>query len=676
MSENNKPKDKKPGNKNNLSSYWFYAILIVFLLGVNMIMTLVSKPKEITMTRFEEIARNNDIKQLEVVNKEVAEIYLKPDKFSAYDIEVDNKFTNSFSSNSPQFTMQLGSIEHFETRVQELRGNGIEIDPQYVNKVNWVGTVLSWMLPLLLFVGIWLFIMRRVSGGAGGPGSQIFNIGKSKATLFDANAKEQITFADVAGLDEAKEEVMEIVDFLKNPKKYTALGGKIPKGVILVGPPGTGKTLLAKAVAGEADVPFFSISGSDFVEMFVGVGASRVRDLFKQAREKAPCIVFIDEIDAIGRARGRGAVQGGNDERENTLNQLLVEMDGFSTDKGVILMAATNRADVLDNALMRPGRFDRQIGIDRPDLKERSAIFKVHLKGIKVGDDLDPQVLAEMTPGFAGADIANVCNEAALVAARRNKKSVEMDDFNFALDRVIGGVEKKNKFISPKEKEIIAYHEAGHAICGWYLEHASPLVKVTIVPRGIGTLGYAQYLPKDEYITRTEQMNDRICMTFGGRAAEKIIFNKISTGAQNDLDQVTKMAYSMVAVYGMNKAVGNVSFYGMSQDQFSKPYSDETASLIDDEVRKLVDEQYVRAQELLTEHVDDLHILAKELLEKEVLVKSDLDTLIGPRPWPTDDPIRDLKESVQEKTIEEVSPEEASVEEVSPEEEEESAATV
>jgi len=646
MSENNKQKDKKPGNKNNLSSYWFYAILIVFLLGVNMIMTLVSKPKEITMQRFEEIARNNDIKQLEVVNKEIAEIYLKPDKFSAYDIKVDNKFTNSFSSNSPQFTMQLGSIEHFETRVQELRDNGIQIDPQYVSKVNWVGTVLSWMLPLLLFVGIWLFIMRRVSGGAGGPGSQIFNIGKSRATLFDANAKVQITFADVAGLDEAKEEVMEIVDFLKNPKKYTALGGKIPKGVILVGPPGTGKTLLAKAVAGEADVPFFSISGSDFVEMFVGVGASRVRDLFKQAREKAPCIVFIDEIDAIGRARGRGAIQGGNDERENTLNQLLVEMDGFSTDKGVILMAATNRADVLDNALMRPGRFDRQIGIDRPDLKERAAIFKVHLKGIKVGDDLDPQVLAEMTPGFAGADIANVCNEAALVAARRNKKAVDMSDFNFALDRVIGGVEKKNKFISPKEKEIIAYHEAGHAICGWYLEHASPLVKVTIVPRGIGTLGYAQYLPKDEYITRTEQMNDRICMTFGGRAAEKIIFNKISTGAQNDLDQVTKMAYSMVAVYGMNKAVGNVSFYGMSQDQFSKPYSDETASLIDEEVRKLVDAQYIRAQELLTKHIDDLHILAKELLEKEVLVKSDLDTLIGPRPWPIEDPIRDLKEAV------------------------------
>ncbi|MEL6124453.1 MAG: ATP-dependent zinc metalloprotease FtsH, partial [Bacteroidota bacterium] len=400
-----------------------------------------------------------------------------------------------------------------------------------------------------------------------------------------------------------------------------------------------GKTLLAKAVAGEAGVPFFSISGSDFVEMFVGVGASRVRDLFRQAREKAPCIVFIDEIDAIGRARGRSAVQGGNDERENTLNQLLVEMDGFSTDKGVILMAATNRADVLDNALMRPGRFDRQIGIDRPDLKEREAIFKVHLKGIKVNEKLDAQVLAEMTPGFAGADIANVCNEAALVAARRDKSAVDMSDFNFALDRVIGGVEKKNKFISPREKEIIAYHEAGHAICGWFLEHASPLVKVTIVPRGIGTLGYAQYLPKDEYITRTEQMLDRICMTFGGRAAEKIIFDKISTGAQNDLDQITKMAYSMVAVYGMNNEVGNVSFYGMSQDQWSKPYSDDTATLIDDQVRGLVENQYQRAQQLLLDKIDELHILAKQLLEKEVLVKSDVEKLIGPRPYPESSPI-------------------------------------
>ncbi|MCL4106400.1 UNVERIFIED_CONTAM: hypothetical protein GTU68_030358 [Idotea baltica] len=437
--------------------------------------------------------------------------------------------------------------------------------------------------------------MRRVSGGGAGPGAQIFNIGKSKATLFDNNAKVNVTFKDVAGLDEAKEEVMEVVDFLKNPKKYTSLGGKIPKGVLLVGPPGTGKTLLAKAVAGEAGVPFFSISGSDFVEMFVGVGASRVRDLFKQAREKAPCIVFIDEIDAIGRARGKGAMQGGNDERENTLNQLLVEMDGFSTDKGVILMAATNRPDVLDSALLRPGRFDRQIGIDRPDLKGREDIFKVHLKTIKTGPDIDPKELSEMTPGFAGA-------------------------------------EKKSKLISPKEKQIIAYHEAGHAICGWFLPHASPLVKVTIVPRGIGTLGYAQYLPKEEYITRTEALLDRMCMTFGGRAAEKIIFGKISTGAQSDLDQVTKMAYSMISIYGMNDKVGNVSFYGMSQDQFSKPYSDDTAALIDDEVRKMVESQYVRAQELLLDKKQELEILAQALLEKEVLLKSDVETLIGERP--------------------------------------------
>jgi AFG3 family protein len=426
---------------------------------------------------------------------------------------------------------------------------------------------------------------------------------------------------------------MEVVDFLKNPKKYTALGGKIPKGVLLVGPPGTGKTLLAKAVAGEANVPFFSISGSDFVEMFVGVGASRVRDLFRQAREKAPCIVFIDEIDAIGRARGRGAMQGGNDERENTLNQLLVEMDGFSTDKGVILMAATNRSDVLDAALMRPGRFDRQIGIDLPDLKGREQIFNVHLKMIKTTDNVDPAALAELTPGFAGADIANVCNEAALIAARRNKTGVEMDDFNYALDKVIGGLEKKSKIIAPEEKKIIAYHEAGHAICGWYLENAMPLLKVTIVPRGIGTLGYAQYLPKDEYITRTEALLDRMCMTMGGRAAEKIIFGKISTGAQSDLDQVTRMAYAMVAVYGMNEKVGNVSYYGMSNDSFNRPYSDETAALMDKEVRALADAQYARAQVLLSEHRVELETLAHQLLEKEVLLKSDVERLIGPRPF-------------------------------------------
>ena len=543
-------KNKKGGKdpKGPVSSYWIYAVLIAFLFGINLIMSLVGRPKDVTFKKFEEIAKAQDIAKLTVVNKQDVEIYIKKDRLDKYqETATSNKLSSMFEP--AQFTMKIGSVDKFEERIEKLNSEfNLDLDPKFELRQNWVNVILSWTIPILLFIGVWLFIMRRVGGGGGGPGAQLFNIGKSRATLFDSNAKVNITFNDVAGLDEAKEEIMEVVDFLKTPKKYTSLGGKIPKGVLLVGPPGTGKTLLAKAVAGEAGVPFFSISGSDFVEMFVGVGASRVRDLFRQAREKAPCIVFIDEIDAIGRSRGKGAIQGGNDERENTLNQLLVEMDGFSTDKGVILMAATNRPDVLDSALLRPGRFDRQIGIDRPDLKERKAIFEVHLKNIKISDDVKPNELAEMTPGFAGADIANVCNEAALVAARRDKKAVEKDDFNYALDRVIGGLEKKNKFISPKEKEIIAYHEAGHAICGWFLEHASPLVKVTIVPRGMGTLGYAQYLPKEEYITRTEQLLDRICMTFGGRAAERIIFDKISTGAQNDLDQVTKMAYSMIGI--------------------------------------------------------------------------------------------------------------------------------
>ena len=565
-----------------------------------------------------------------VINYKYVNLYLTKEAIQSDYQRFDNKTLNI---SQPHFTFQIGDTGNFGDKIDDLRAKGIDIDPIYTTKENWLAPLLSWVLPFLLLIGVWIFIMRRMSGGGGGPGGQIFNIGKSKATLFDNKGKVNVTFKDVAGLDEAKEEVMEVVDFLKNPKKYTALGGKIPKGVLLVGPPGTGKTLLAKAVAGEAGVPFFSISGSDFVEMFVGVGASRVRDLFKQAREKAPCIIFIDEIDAIGRARGRGAVQGGNDERENTLNQLLVEMDGFSTDKGVILMAATNRPDILDSALMRPGRFDRQTGIDRPDLKGREAIFKVHLKNIKTSDSISAEVLAEMTPGFAGAEIANVCNEAALIAARRNKNAVDMDDFNYALDRVIGGLEKKNKLIAPKEKEIIAYHEAGHAICGWFLEHASPLVKVTIVPRGIGTLGYAQYLPKEEYITRTEALLDRMCMTMGGRAAEKIVFDKISTGAQSDLDQVTKMAYGMVSVYGMNDKVGNVSFYGMQQDQFNKPYSDETANLIDQEVRKMIDAQYKRAQDLLMEKRTELNALANALLEKEVLLKSDVERLVGKRPY-------------------------------------------
>ncbi len=633
MSEKNE--DKNPNKKFVLNSYWIYGLVIFVILALNVVTLINGKTSELRPFEFKEIASKGHVEQVEVINRNMVRVFIKKDSLIHYPEFKENKF----NLQQPHFAFEIGDVSSFSDMVTDINreGNKIIIDPVYKTEQNYWGAVLSWVIPLFLIIGLWIFFMRRVGTGGGGPGSQIFNIGKSKATLFDNNASVTVTFKDVAGLEEAKEEVMEVVDFLQNPKKYTNLGGKIPKGVLLVGPPGTGKTLLAKAVAGEAGVPFFSISGSDFVEMFVGVGASRVRDLFKQAREKAPCIVFIDEIDAIGRARGKGAIQGGNDERENTLNQLLVEMDGFSTDKGVILMAATNRPDILDNALLRPGRFDRQVGIDRPDLIGREAIFNVHLKTIKTSDEINPHALAEMTPGFAGADIANVCNEAALVAARRNKKSVEMDDFNYALDRVIGGLEKKNKIISPREKEIIAFHEAGHAICGWFLEHASPLVKVTIVPRGIGTLGYAQYLPKEEYITRTEQLKDRMAMTLGGRAAEKIVFDKISTGAQNDLDQVTKMAYSMISVFGMNKKVGNVSFYAMSQDNFNKPYSDETATLIDEEVRKLIDEQYTRAQDLLSTRRNELNVLARQLLTKEVLLKSDVEKLIGGRPFPEND---------------------------------------
>ncbi len=639
----NKDKNKlKGGNKNDggkpelskFNSFWLYGLIAVVLIALNIYNFTGAKTDEISWPEFTQKLVNQEVDDVIVVNKRIVEVYLKSEK--------SNDSSPSFSQKRADYNFTITENFSLWDKMEKVQLDaGIEeaqhVLPKAIERTNVLAEILSWTLPIIIIVAIWLFIMRRVGGGGGGPGAQIFNIGKSRATLFDQNTQVNVTFADVAGLEEAKEEVMEVVDFLKNPKKYTALGGKIPKGVLLVGPPGTGKTLLAKAVAGEAGVPFFSMSGSDFVEMFVGVGASRVRDVFKQAREKAPCIIFIDEIDAIGRARGKGGMQGGNDERENTLNQLLVEMDGFSTDKGVILMAATNRPDVLDSALLRPGRFDRQIGIDRPDLTGREAIFNVHLKSIKLSAGINPYALAEMTPGFAGAEIANVCNEAALVAARRGKKAVDMDDFNHALDRVIGGLEKKNKLISPKEKNIIAYHEAGHAVCGWFLENASPLVKVTIVPRGIGTLGYAQYLPKEEYITRTEALLDRMCMTFGGRAAEKIIFGKISTGAQSDLDQATKMAYSMISVFGMNEKVGQVSFYGMENGGFTKPYSDETSAMIDEEVRKLVNSQYERAQQLLLERRDELEKLAQQLLDKEVLLKSDVEKLIGKRPY-EDDP--------------------------------------
>jgi cell division protease FtsH len=632
--ENNNTENKNNPNKFNINSYWIYGLIILGILAVNIFVSMSSQVESIDINQFEDMVKKGEVDKVEIINEKLVNVYLRKE---AIDAKYPKLKESQLYGINPHFKFTIGDIGNFENKLDALKTGGFPVKYSMKTESNYIGQIINWLLPFVLLIALWLFIMKRVSGGAGGPGGQIFNIGKSKATLFDQNAKVNVTFADVAGLNEAKVEVMEVVDFLKNPKKYTSLGGKIPKGVLLVGPPGTGKTLLAKAVAGEAGVPFFSISGSDFVEMFVGVGASRVRDLFKQAREKAPCIVFIDEIDAIGRARGRNAIQGGNDERENTLNQLLVEMDGFSTDKGVIMMAATNRPDILDSALMRPGRFDRQIGIDPPDITGREEIFKVHLRSIKVAPDVLPNVLAEMTPGFAGADIANVCNEAALIAARRNKTEVDLDDFNYALDRVIGGLEKKNKLISPKEKEIIAYHEAGHAICGWFLEHASPLVKVTIVPRGMGTLGYAQYLPKEEYIIRTEQLLDRMCMTLGGRAAEKIVFDKISTGAQNDLDQVTKMAYGMVTVYGMNNNVGNVSFYAMSQDQFNKPYSNETARLIDEEVRQLIDVQYQRAQALLKDKREELNLLAATLLEKEVLLKSDVERLIGPRPVPIDE---------------------------------------
>jgi cell division protease FtsH len=640
------PFGEDPKKKSKFNIYWIYGIILVVLISYNLLRSVDVGGVVITNPgQFQEMLSKGDINYIKIIgNKKIVRVYVTQDilklKTDYYKAIIGNKDERRFKavakSTEPQFYFTVSNVESFESELSNFYVKNPSVRP--VNKKaedegEVFSQLISTLLPILLLGFVFIMMMRKVGPGGGGGGGGIFNIGKSKATLFEKGTKVNINFGDVAGLDEAKVEVMEIVDFLKNPKKYTALGGKIPKGALLVGPPGTGKTLLAKAVAGEAQVPFFSLSGSDFVEMFVGVGASRVRDLFKQAREKAPCIIFIDEIDAIGRARGKNVMMS-NDERENTLNQLLVEMDGFGTDLGIIILAATNRPDVLDSALLRPGRFDRQISIDRPDLVGREAIFKVHLKPIKTSEKLDIHKLAEQTPGFAGADIANVCNEAALIAARKNKESVDMNDFQDAIDRVIGGLEKKNKIISPDEKEIIAYHEAGHAICGWYLEHAYPLLKVTIVPRGTAALGYAQYTPKEQYLYNTDQLIDQICMTLGGRASEEIFFGKISTGASNDLQQITKIAYSMVTVYGMNDKIGNISYYDPSQENyFTKPYSEETGKMIDTEVRKLIDEAYTKTKNLLIEKKSDVEKLAKELLVKEVLFKSDLETLIGKRPF-------------------------------------------
>ena len=629
------------------SIYWIYAIIFAVLIGFSMFSPFSPNMKKINSLDFEKMIQDGDVAKYEVItNRNKVKVYIKKDSLAKHekDLKSEGSITGKISETGPHYTFNITSEESFQRNMDDFykRESQIARVPFYAEpESDFFSKILSFLIPVLLFIALWVLLMRKMGGGAGGgagPGG-IFNIGKSKATLFDKGTRVNITFADVAGLDEAKVEVMEIVDFLKSPKKYTSLGGKIPKGALLVGPPGTGKTLLAKAMAGEAQVPFFSLSGSDFVEMFVGVGASRVRDLFKQAREKAPCIIFIDEIDAIGRARGKNVMMS-NDERESTLNQLLVEMDGFGTDTGIIILAATNRPDVLDSALLRPGRFDRQITIDKPDVKGREAIFKVHLKPIKISESLDIHKLAEQTPGFAGADIANVCNEAALIAARKGKEAVEMQDFQDAVDRVIGGLEKKNKIISPEEKRIIAYHEAGHAICGWYLEHAYPLLKVTIVPRGTAALGYAQYTPKEQYLYNTDQLRDQICMTLGGRASEDIFFGKISTGAQNDLQQITRIAYAMVTVYGMNSKVGNVSYYDPQQETtFTKPYSEETSKIIDQEVRQLIDDAYERTRQLLTEKKADVALLAEALLEKEVLFQSDVEALIGKRPFEEKKPL-------------------------------------
>ena len=631
-------KEKTPNKKSNLSSYWLYGLIAVFFISMSYFNNNgVSSDQRINISTFERFLNDNEVERVLVINKSLAQVTIKDDALQTSKHKKARSIDLLGRSNAsgPHYEFEVGNLEIFQTKLEAAKSNGISFDYDFKTVENrWPDVMISF-LPLILIIGVWIFLMRRMSGGGAGGGGQIFNIGKSKAKLFDEKSNIKITFKDVAGLEGAKEEVQEIVDFLKNPQKYTVLGGKIPKGALLVGPPGTGKTLLAKAVAGEAKVPFFSLSGSDFVEMFVGVGASRVRDLFKQAKDKSPAIIFIDEIDAIGRARGKNNMTGSNDERENTLNQLLTEMDGFGTDTNVIVLAATNRSDVLDKALMRAGRFDRQIYVDLPDLREREEIFKVHLRPLKVDTKLDTSFLAKQTPGFSGADIANVCNESALIAARKNKKKVNRQDFLDAVDRIVGGLEKKNKIITPSEKKTIAFHEAGHATVSWMLEHAAPLVKVTIVPRG-QSLGAAWYLPEERQIVRTEQMQDEMCATLGGRAAEQIIFGKISTGALSDLVKVTRQARAMVTVYGLNDKIGNITYYdhnGQNEFGFTKPYSEETAKQIDEEISKIVEHEYKRAIRILRKHKKKLTELAKHLLEKEVIFKDDLISIFGQRPF-------------------------------------------
>ncbi|MBS1765012.1 MAG: ATP-dependent zinc metalloprotease FtsH [Bacteroidetes bacterium] len=645
MSEENKGGEKKkpfnklpkpPGKGFNFS--WIYAIVFL-LIFVIWVLGLGDKPKLTNMSEFEKtMLLNHDVEKVEIVNRERAEITIKKDKLDQdrYKAVSHKPFGNGLNP-GPHYYMPIGDVGNFERKMEDIQKDfpdNEKIVPEYNNNDRSILEVLLWnLLPFAIIVVVWIFIMRRMGGG--GTGSQIFNIGKSKAQLFDKDLNVKVTFNDVAGLEEAKVEVMEIVDFLKNPKKYTQLGGKIPRGALLVGPPGTGKTLLAKAVAGEAQVPFFSLSGSDFVEMFVGVGASRVRDLFRQAKEKAPSIIFIDEIDAIGRARGKAPSFSANDERESTLNQLLTEMDGFGSNTGVIILAATNRADILDRALLRPGRFDRQIYVELPDLTGREEIFKVHTKGLKIDHTVDIKFLARQTPGFSGADIANLCNEAALIAARLNKTAIGKEDFLAAVDRIIGGLEKKNKIITKHEKSVIAYHESGHATVSWLLEYAHPLVKVTIVPRG-NSLGAAWYLPEERQLTNKEQIFDEMCAALGGRAAEEVVFGTISTGALSDLEKITKQAYASVSIFGLNERIGNISYYDSSGQQdynFNKPYSEKTAEIIDEEVKKLIDAAYKRTKELLRENKDKLDKLAKRLLEKEVIFKEDLEEIFGQRQW-------------------------------------------